>query len=438
MEQLANLVAIAFVLHFLWSYYWNCLRKGYRLDLWHVSLLMNLFVIHVMLPFDRSDLNLLAFGPIFLRRAQAHMTEAYFVSAFGYLCILLGGDLWRVRLNLGIRREFARILEVPARLSLLLLQSKSILLLHGIIASTLISGILLYYFKTAGFGFNLRGLLLVNPVLRSAANFASFYGILIGSYCAARFFRYREPSMLLITGVISVGFLFFGSRAPVVGIFTLAIIIYLIELRLRLKLIWIGGVIVLALTASVLLDALRSPHFSLTRVFGTFVISTFYGNSYSDTRDFALILSFWDRHLFWGKTYLAGLIAFVPRFLSSFRDKWSLGVVTASMVGFLPTEHPGLRVGLFGEAYLNFGLLGVAPLGLLVGAVTRLIDLRVKQSLNLLPDSGVLVYSWVTIGMITSVAVNSTGGSTFYTVMLIFIVSWFARRGARFLYNPTA
>ena len=423
-------------MHFLWSYYQNCYRKGYRIDLWHFNLLMNLFVIHIMLPFDRSDLNIFALGPILLRRAQNNMTEAYLVSAFGYFCLLVGGSLWRIRLNLGIRRQAASLFEIPARLSLVLLQSRLLLLVQSAVAVALIGMVLAYYFKTAGFGFNLRSLELVDPVLRASANFVSFFSVLIGSFCAARYFRLRETSILAALLCISVGLVFFGSRYLIAELFMSAFLVYLVELRQKLRLIWLFATMFLALAASVLLDALRSHNFSASRIASTSGISILYGNSFSDTRDFALILSSWDRHYFLGKTYLAGLFAFVPRFLSPFRDKWALGVVTATMAGFSPREHPGLRVGSFGEAYLNFGLLGVLLVGLFVGALLRLIDIRVKQSLDQLPSSGVRVYSYLNIGLLTSVALNSTGAATSYTILLTFLTSWLLVRFSRFINIP--
>jgi hypothetical protein len=50
--------------------------------------------------------------------------------------------------------------------------------------------------------------------------------------------------------------------------------------------------------------------------------------------------------VFWGgKTYLAALTSFVPRFASSFQDTWGLGAATGATVGFDPHVHPGLRPG---------------------------------------------------------------------------------------------
>ena len=130
----------------------------------------------------------------------------------------------------------------------------------------------------------------------------------------------------------------------------LSVMVAFIRLGRRIRLWWLIGGVAALLSISVLLDGLREPVFSLSQTIGTFGLKTLYGNSFSDIRDFALILSFWNGEHFLGLTYLAGIFAFIPRFLSPFRDTWALGVVTARMAGFLPTEHPGLRVGMFGRS----------------------------------------------------------------------------------------
>ena len=431
MDQFANLIAVIFIAHYLWSYYWNCYRKGYSMDIWHFSLLFNLFVIHIMLPFSRSDLNVFALGPGLLRRTQSHVTEAYLISAFGYAGILIGGSLWRIRLRLGIRSAFSRWIEFPARGSFLLLSSKPLLILHGTVAIALLASIVAFYFKTEGFGFNLRGLLLVMPALRPIAQFAAFYSVLIASYCLVRFVVFKERSMLPIIALIVCGLLFFGERGNIFAIAMLTIIGTFIRMGRRLKLVWLVAGTVGALCLVFLLDGLRNPNFSLAAVVGGFALNMFYGNSFSDTRDFAVILSFWDGHFLWGKTYLAGLIAFVPRVLSSFRDTWAIGVVTATMAGFKTTEHPGLRVGIFGEAYLNFGLVGVFLLSLLIGSTMRLVDMRMKQSAALLPKNDVRIFSYYLITLPIAVAQNSSVASTFYTIMLVIGLSWVVQRIAR-------
>ena len=402
------------------------------MDMWHFSLLFNLFVIHVMLPFSRSDLNIFALGPL-LTRTQAHVNEAYFISAFGYAGILVGGSLWRVRLGFGLRTFFSRAVELPTRGSLFLLRSKSLLLAHGILATLLLTGVLLYYFRISGFGFNLRELLLVTPALRPIAQFTAFYSILIGSFALARYYQLKERSMLVVVLTLSFGLLFYGERGNLIGIIALTAFASFIKLGRRLRLKRLIIVLLGILAIVFILDALRQRNFSPSSIASGFLLSVFYGNSFSDTRDFAVVLSFWDGHHFFGLTYLAGLLAFIPRFLSSFRDTWALGVVTATLVGFKSTEHPGLRVGLFGEAYLNFGLVGVWLLSLFIGATSRLIDLRMKQAVAILPPTSMRVFSYLIVGSLAAVAQNSTGASALYSILLIFLFSWIAQKVARFL-----
>jgi hypothetical protein len=92
-----------------------------------------------------------------------------------------------------------------------------------------------------------------------------------------------------------------------------------------------------------------------------------YGNTFSDLRDFAWVLSSWNHKPFYGKTYASAFISFIPTTYSSFRTKWGIGRVTAKLGGFVPKFHPGLRPGAFGEPYLNFGIPGVILMGILLG-----------------------------------------------------------------------
>ena len=103
------------------------------------------------------------------------------------------------------------------------------------------------------------------------------------------------------------------------------------------------------------------------------------------------------------------------------------------MAGFKTTEHAGLRIGSFGEAYLNFGLIAVLMLGIFVGAGIRLIDLRMKQSAAALPESGMRVYSYYIIVTVLSVAENSSIASTLYSIGFIFLASWVALKISRTL-----
>jgi hypothetical protein len=397
----------------------------------------NLFTIHIMLPFSRSALNVFALGPELLVRAQDNITAAYLISSLGYVSIILGGSLWKVSLGVGARRILSGLIELPTHGSMQLLSSRRLLIVQGSLALAMMTCILGYYFSVAGFGFNLRDLLLVNTGLRPIAQFSAFYAVLIGSYCSARFYEYRERSMGLICTLIIVGLLFYGERSALAGIFQLTVLVALLRKGRRVSLLALFAGLSSLFALAFLLNALRSGTFSFSSLAADILISTFFGNSFSDTRDFAVVLSFWDRHLFWGTTYLAGITAFVPRFLSTFRDTWALGVVTASLAGFSPLEHPGLRIGIAGEAYLNFGLVGVCVLGVFVGAGYRLMDLRMKQCVNDPSGSKVRAYSfWIITTMLVAFQ-NTSAASTFYSILLIFFISWVMLKVFRLVQLPT-
>lgn len=417
MRTFATCVAVFFILHFVWSYYRNCYRKGYRVDVWHSTLLQMLLITSIMLPFNRSPLNIISFSPVLLSHALPYVDQAFLISALGYGCTILGGSLWRLRLGLGIRSFYSDLLNQPGRLALAVLRSPRLLLILGGFAFVLMSAVLAFYFSVVGFGLNLESLLLVRPELRPIAQFAAFLAVAIGSFALGRFEVRRERSMLLLSAVLGTALFFYGARGFLLAVAQVPLTVWLMRRRTRVKLYHLAVLIVCGFMASVLLDALRH-HVSIGRAFINAGALIAFGNSFSDTRDFALVLSLWDHGFFLGKTYLAGLIAFVPRVISPFRDKWALGVVTATMAGLNPREHAGLRIGNSGEAYLNFGLPAVILLGLFSGSVLRFIDMRVKEAIVHSPRD-VRPYSYFFISSFVTIFVNSVGFSSVYTSLLL-------------------
>ena len=125
------------------------------------------------------------------------------------------------------------------------------------------------------------------------------------------------------------------------------------------------------LILAVYLGDVREGQYNLLRTVATLGFKFFYGNNFSDLRDFAWVKSYWDGAYFLGKTQLAGVLAFIPSVISSFRTEWNWGVVTTRLAGLDPTITPGLRAGVFGEMFFNFGLPGVLLAGFLNGYFLR-------------------------------------------------------------------
>jgi hypothetical protein len=241
--------------------------------------------------------------------------------------------------------------------------------------------------------------------------------------------------MLFISVLLCVALFFYGSRSLALAIIQAPLTVWMIRRRTRLKLGYVVGIFVSFMVLTIVLDAVRRSAFSVKGTLLGAGIGIAFGNTFSDTRDFALAMSFWNGSYFLGKTYLAGLLAFIPRFLSPFRDKWALGVVTATMIGFTPTQHAGLRIGHAGEAYLNFGLPAVILVGLIEGSIIKLIDMRIKESIAVAPRD-TRVYSYLYMGLIVSTLTNSVGFSTLNTIAMLLLFSCFIVLLSRFIKLP--
>ena len=171
----------------------------------------------------------------------------------------------------------------------------------------------------------------------------------------------RKKVLLGCTLSIAAGLIFFGQRTNIALIFINVGLCYLVKLKSRVSILRIVLMGAFAITLGFYLSSLREwsilDRTFFGRAWGSWrsTVSTF-----CDMRDFAWIYSNWDHHLWLGRTYMSGVATFVPRSALAFREKWTLGVVTNSTVGIDNDLHPGLKPGLFGESYFNFGWAGVA------------------------------------------------------------------------------
>ena len=154
-------------------------------------------------------------------------------------------------------------------------------------------------------------------------------------------------------------------RGPLVFVVICVFLVYaLFGLRLRVLL---GGV---ALSLAILLVLQFAVLGGLNRTGpNSFAIDAAitYGEVFGEVREFAWLLSEWEGNYFYGTTVEAALLP-LPETASSFKARNLMSSETKSIVG-IPEDapHGGLRVLIFGEAYLNFGYPGVVLVALLFG-----------------------------------------------------------------------
>jgi oligosaccharide repeat unit polymerase len=410
---------------FLSSYYRNCYRRGYRIDIWHSQLFLVCVMPNmIMLPFSRSDLNAPILGRDF-QAVVAALPDVFLVTLLGYFAMLAGGLSWRIRVGLGTRRFAGRLLDIVPQWSMMLMSSRNLLVFQALLCLVLQFLILSLYFANNGFGFDLRQYTFANPALRPVALFISGYSITIGSHCIARYIDTKERILFSCTILLTIGLLFFGARSNILAMYIGVLVCYLIQLRTKISLFRIISMISVIIVGGLYLGSVRAGQYSLGDFFELLGAALLYGNTFSDLRDFAWVYALWD-HKFWvGKTYLAALTAFVPRFASTFRDTWGLGVATATTLGLDPHVHPGVRPGAFGESYFNFGLPGVVIVGFAMGVIFRRVDIDVKRAMTAPQPSMRKAFASTMLLSVAGIIAISANSSGFFVLGGIYFFSWF-------------
>jgi len=364
------------------------------------------------------------------------LPTVFLIALLGYFSVLAGGSLWRFRVGLGLRKKAIRVLDIFPRCSLMLMSSRNLLVFQSLLCFLLQASILAIYFTQSGFGFDLRAFGIANPALRPVVLIISNYSVVIGSHCLARYVERKERVLLACTLLLTVGLVFFGGRGSVLGIYLGVAICYLVLRGRGISLFRIIALASLIVIFLLYLGLVRAGEYSLGEFFGILAALLLYGDTFSDLRDFAWVYSSWN-HVFWaGKTYLAALMAFIPRVASQFRDTWGLGAATAATAGLDPQVHPGLRPGIFGEGFLNFGVLGVICVGLMFGLILRRIDIDVKHALAPpRPSMMKAIASTTQFGVALFLAITA-GFSSLYILAGIYIFSWLCLRVASLVHSP--
>jgi len=413
-------------LFYLVTYYFNCYRHGYRIDFWNSQLLLYCGIpIMAMLPFERDDLNAIIVGGDLPKIIEV-MPTAFLVAASGFLALYVGGNLWRLRLGIGIRRSVNTALNVFPRMSLMIMSYRSVLVALSGICLCLQAIMLSIYFSGAGFGFDLREYTFMNPGLRPVTQITALMSVMVASHSFARYVDTKEKVLLACTLCIAGGLVFFGQRTNIALIFINVGLCYLVKLRSKVSLLRIVIMAASAITLGFYLSSLRDGQYSLGLFFAGLGFMTFYGNTFCDMRDFAWIYSNWNHQLWLGRTYLSGIATFVPRSMLEFRETWTLGVVTNSTVGIDNDLHPGLKPGLFGESFFNFGWAGSLAVGLIFGLILRKVDLDVKSTFEGPSPSMQKAFSTTSLLTVAGCFNTSLGFGALYAFLAVALLAWLA------------
>lgn len=374
-------IDLLLIFHLFFSWYSSWKKTGWKIDFWYFTLFFNFFVfVFLMYPFNASLFNLGVTKEYFFI-FDKEIDRAFCITVIGYLFIWLGRYVydymkWEFPLFHVIRllSPFSRIIEKNLR------DQKTILFLFLISITTFI--LTFYAQSQAGLFLNSRQFFLENDALRPIFNLTLTLFQIAIIFSGIRFLQYKNK----IDKYLFIIFFLFSILLGIRGVAVLCMLSFIVFRIFSKK----GHFNILKLFIQcaclaflgLYIDCLRHGQYNPIDPILQFFSQIFYGNHFSDTRDFAWILAYWDEKHVYGKTYLAGFFSFVPRFLSDFRQEWAISVYTNSLVGFKSSEHAGLRPGLFGEVFLNFGYLGVIVLGFIAGYVLRYADCMLKDAVN--------------------------------------------------------
>jgi oligosaccharide repeat unit polymerase len=370
MSNLAWLILIigwlVFLLYYVSSFYkWGVLT--FSSYFW---IRYNVLPILVMSPFASSDGNMEAVGDS-LYIIREYINEAFYLSVLGVVFVLVGMGL--ATFSSGKSAMFTFVEKGYE-----FWQTKPgvwISLVVIIFATIGLIALGVRPFEGRQFSFE-------NTSLRPAINLYSVIlptitlSLLVYGFGYSRFFVF----MGLMCSALG---LMIGTRGA--SIETLFVFVVCLIIAYRYKNIAAFALSILGfVTIAIAIGILRSTADGNDSVDFLQVVSyqIFYGNNFSDFRDYAWILSGFDGHFYKGMTYLAGYMALVPSFISEFRNDFRMGIITSTLAGLDPQFHAGLRPTLFGEAYLNFGVPGVIFIATLFGYYFGKLQMWVHDNLQ--------------------------------------------------------
>lgn len=406
------LVALLYSTYWLWHSF--IIEKKFDL-LFYVILLTFYAPVITQYPFAFSELNSFITGTLAYQNYLIYVDKALLVTLFGLGAFVIG---YRFKYKLSSVSYFNKFI---AR-ALFFLSNRIVLISSIFIVSLLF--ILLYSMGLVGAGGS-RALSMLNPALRPIYNLLhTILPIIFSVMLVCAIDKKQKLQYLLIPY-----FVFLAALSGTRSVFFGGLILYFVsdliyksqnnELKVKSILKYILTVPILIFVLFYIEDA-REGRFSIIETLKSMLVRIFIGNTFSDLRDFAWLLSAWDGSLLMGKTFLAGFLSFIPSSMFDFRNEWNWGVFSTRITDLDSSIHPGLRAGIFGETYFNFGILGVLIAAFTWGNLVQNLDRSLKHIVGLTKANAKLtaIAAMLSFGIFSSFLV--TAG--FFGVYVYFII----------------
>lgn len=366
---------IFLILCFFASWYLSYRKTGWKVDFYYFSFFMAFIPsVFIMYPFNASKFNIISMGAAYCK-VEPFVNLAYLITIVGIIFFILGNILFNTIKTDKLIFPIKAICNPIERMIRYNINNKFGLRFFSIAFLTILLLFLCFQIHSGYLG-DPRSFFMKNIEYRPIGNaILSIYPIIF-IFLSLRYMQYKNRlDFILLIALFLLSFCL-GTRSAIFFPFVTSIAFFIFKNRGKINLIKLFSILFFILCLFMLIGNARVNNFS---IFDGFLKKIFYGNNFSDTRDFAWILAYWNFEYVYGKTYLSGIMSFIPSFLSDFRLEWSLSRYTNTFVGFDSSIHPGLRPGKFGEVFLNFGIAGVALFGFIYGYILSYTNFKLKR-----------------------------------------------------------
>ncbi len=197
------------------------------------------------------------------------------------------------------------------------------------------------------------------------------------SYNKISFFKLILNKNFLKLLFICLSLFFTAKRGQLFFPIFISTISFLIYKKKSLKLAIVGGVLIFVAAISRNFSKLINGDFVLDDIWMSMSTSFFVS-----VRELTRVLYFFNEGnhgLLYGKTYLAGLFSFVPTSINSLKADYNYMRYTSIISNQNPDEFGGMRSTYLGEAYVNFGFVGIILLPVFFALVIYLFNLLIKK-----------------------------------------------------------
>ncbi|MES2122850.1 MAG: hypothetical protein V4492_08765, partial [Chlamydiota bacterium] len=333
---------LLFILHFFISWYRSTKETGWKIDFWYLNLFLACVLNTCLLyPFSASHYHSVM-APGYYAVLEPFVDQAFLISLLGYAFVWVGRYWHDLTANQGILGKLFALFTPFSNVIERNVKSTKVVLTLALTVFAIGMGLVLMQFQMGEF-FNLRGACLKSNWLRPIFNMAATLFPIALSVLALRYLQERKKSFLFLFVLLLAVTLFFGMRGLLLLNILFFVLYQLYQREGRFQWKWLISGCALLFVFAIYLSQLRRGINDISGSAANFFFHLFYGNNFSDMRDFAWLLSFWDGEYFYGKTYAAGFLSFIPRALSNLRQEWSFSLVTNQWIGFDSQEMPGLR-----------------------------------------------------------------------------------------------